>query len=102
MGYVDPIIWLSMGFTLVVLLLLAGFILLFPLSRRLSALLEESIRLRRAGSEPQAGVLEEMRATRELVESLGDRLDAVEERQHFVERLLEAPRSGAAGGEGLD
>jgi hypothetical protein len=81
--------------------LVGGFLVVYPLSRRLTALLEESIRLRRG---PGADVsspaeLEELRETRRLVESLGDRLDAVEEHQRFVERLLETPRGSEGAGQ---
>ncbi len=83
-----------MGFVLVVLLLVGGFLLVYPLSRRLSALLEESIRLRRSpgAGEASPAMLDTVRDTRRLVESLGDRLDAIEERQRSVENLLETPR----------
>ncbi|MDP2481023.1 MAG: hypothetical protein Q8W51_00560 [Candidatus Palauibacterales bacterium] len=93
-GSIDPVILLGMGFVLVVLLLVGGFLLVYPLSRRLSAVLEESIRLRRSpGTEPASpAILDMVRDTRRLVEGLGDRLDAIEERQRFVENLLESPR----------
>lgn len=43
----DPFIFMAMVFSIVVLLLVGGFVLAFPIARRLGSLMEEWIRDRR-------------------------------------------------------
>lgn len=74
------------------ILAIAGTILLFPLSRRLGALLEVLTRERR---EPraQSAALEQLR---DQLDTLNSRLSLLEERQDFQERLLAASHGDAA------
>ncbi len=93
----DPVIPAAMVFTVVILALVSGTILLFPVTRRLGAALEQYLA---AGNDQQRRlrderVMDELQALRSEVQALG-------ERQDFVERLLEAPktRPDLDGGEG--
>lgn len=61
-----------------------GVIILRPLSKRVSDLLEVYAR------DKGAGVERELRQTRELVETLDARLRLMEERQDFTEKLMAA------------
>ncbi len=87
----------GMIFSLLVVLIIAGSILLFPLTRRLGTLLEMRIQDRREGGEGlSSGEVSELR---ELMVSLQAEVERVAERQQFTERLLEgaAGRSGRGG-----
>ena len=66
----------------VMTLTIGGVIILRPLSKRVSDLLEVYAR------DKGAGVERELRQTRELVETLDARLRLMEERQDFAEKLL--------------
>lgn len=83
----------GMLFSLLVVLIIAGSILTFPIMRRLGKLLEMRIEERRQDG-PQAGRLEsaELDALREIVEGLQTDVDRLAERQAFAERLLERGR----------
>jgi hypothetical protein len=84
----------GMIFSLLVVLIIAGSILLFPLTRRLGTLLEMRIEDRRGGEGAlSSGEVEELRG---LLVSLQAEVERVAERQQFTERLLE----GAAHGSG--
>ena len=92
----------GMVFSLLVVLVIAGSVLLFPLTRRLGQLLELRLEERRGGVEADA--LAEVQAA---VASLEGEVTRLRERQEFVERLLEgsaAPdrltRGSGRGGEG--
>ncbi len=89
----------GMIFSLLVVLIIAGSILLFPLTRRLGTLLEMRIQDRREGE----GALSsgEVAELRELMQSLQAEVERVAERQQFTERLLEgaADRSERGAGE---
>ena len=81
----DPNALAGMVFTLVLASLIGGFILLFPLSRRLGLLLEEKARQQKGGLSLSA----------QDVQTLRDRLEALEsdvrvalERQQFIEELI--------------
>jgi hypothetical protein len=84
----DPVILAGMIFSIVVLLLIGGFILVFPLTRQLGAYLEKRML--------NEGPLEDADArTQDLaraVEALRDEVARLSERQDFTERLLERPR----------
>jgi hypothetical protein len=85
----------GMIFTLIMLIIVGGFILLFPLSRRLGLLLESRIAEKKPmASEPEIARL------RESVQALQDQVGSLIERQDFVERLLQAERSAALLAEG--
>jgi len=82
----DPFITGMMVFTLIVLAMVGGFVLLFPVTRRLGDVLEAW--LERQSSAGLTGgelhsVLEELRSVR-------TQLDELASRQVSVERLLEA------------
>lgn len=84
----DPVILAGMIFTLIVLLMIGGFILLFPLARQLGRVLE--LRLQdRQNPRSEAEVIR----LRDSVERLQDELRSLGQRQDFVEGLLrtEAP-----------
>lgn len=95
----DPFIAMSMAFTLILILLIGGFVLAFPLVRRLGGLMEEWIRERRTVRAEQAQLTQlgaAISSLREEVSSLERRLELVSERQAFTERLLEAGSEGGA------
>ncbi len=85
----DPVILAGMIFSLVVLLLVGGFTLLFPLTRRLAAVLEK--RYLTDGAEDANA--EEVAALRRAVHALRGEVEQIGERQDFTEKLLERPRS---------
>jgi hypothetical protein len=91
---VDVVAIAGMIFSLLVVLVIGGFILLYPLSRKLGQVLEARLEERRAG---RALPMEDVESLRAAVETLREEVGAVAERQRFVERLLE---SGERGGEG--
>ena len=84
----DPVVLAGMIFSLVVIAMIGSFILLFPLSRRLGEALEVWLEERREGSGEEG----ELRRIREVVGLLASRVEAMEDRQSFVEDLLERPR----------
>lgn len=83
----------GMLLSLLIILIIAGSVLLFPLVRRFGRLLELRIEERRTGALP-AEQVQELRA---LVEGLQEEVARLADRQAFTERLLEAPREDAAG-----
>ncbi len=92
----DPLILGSMIFTLVVLLLVGGFTLLFPLTRRLAAVLEK--RYLGDGAENQnpeevAALRQAMNDLRDTVHDLREEVEQIGERQDFAEKLLQGPKS---------
>ena len=83
----------GMIFSLLTLILIGGFILLFPVARQLGKYLEAKIEERSEwGGLPQES-LDELRST---VEGLEREVARLSERQQFTERLLEGSRSGDA------
>lgn len=82
----DPLILGAMIFTLVVLAMVGGFILVFPLTRRLADLLEQRMLAARDGDRHA-----EVEALRRAVAALRDDVARLAERQDFTERLLERP-----------
>lgn len=75
----------GMLFSLLMVLIIGGFILLFPLSRRLGQLLEMRLEERREGSLPP----EDVAVLLETIQALQDEVERLAERQAFTERLLE-------------
>lgn len=69
----------------VLILTIGGVILLRPISKRVSQLLDVYARERDSGQES------ELRRLREVVETLDARMRLVEERQDFTDKLLEGP-----------
>lgn len=82
----------GMLFSLLMVLIIGGFILLIPLSRRLGQLLEMRLEQQRTG----ALASEDATALLETVRALQDQVELLSERQAFTERLLESGR-GSAG-----
>lgn len=86
----DPWIVPTMIFTVVVLAMLGGYIVLFPLTRRLGRFLEyrmsEASRIRED---------EERERMLRAIEALRDDVARLAERQDFAERLLDRPGSAA-------
>jgi hypothetical protein len=84
----------GMIFSLLMALIVGGFVLLYPLTRRLGKLIE--LRLEERKSEPGSVAAAEVERLRGVVEALQQDVAALAERQDFAERLLER---GAGGGE---
>jgi hypothetical protein len=76
----------GMLFSLLMVLVIGGLILLFPLAKRLGQLLELRLEERRKG-EFLPPELEEMHR---LIDSLQSEVERLRERQEFTERLLES------------
>jgi Tfp pilus assembly protein PilO len=81
----------GMIFSLLMVLVIGGFILLYPLSKRLGKLIELRLEERRAGS---ALPEEQLQVLADVVAGLQEQLERIEERQAFTERLLETGRPG--------
>ena len=86
----DPLILASMIFTLIVLGLIGGFTLLYPISRRLAEVLEK----RYLGDRDDSATADQVDALRRAVKALRGEVELLGERQDFTERLLERPRPG--------
>ena len=80
----DPAALAGMVFTIILVAMVGGFILLIPISRRLGAVLEVWLQERRETS----SLGTEARETRALLGAVAKRLQAIEEKQGFVEELL--------------
>jgi hypothetical protein len=80
----DPMPIVSMLFTLVLAAMVGGFILLFPISRRLGAYLEQRLEGRLGGD----GSAAERRELESAVRSLQREIERLSERQAFTEALL--------------
>ncbi len=87
---IEPMVIVAMIFTLIVLAMIGGFVLLFPLSRQLSTLLQQ--RLQRGELPPSD---ERVDALAQAVEALSAEVERLADRQDFAERLLERPHAGA-------
>jgi hypothetical protein len=81
----DPNALAGMVFTLVFTGLIGGFVLLYPLSKRLGALMESKLRSQSEGA-PQADI----RKLTEVVRSLEREVRSLRERQEFTDSLLAA------------
>ncbi len=82
----------GMVFSLLIVLVIGGFILLFPLSKRLGQLLEMRLEERREGVLPP----EDVAVLLETVQTLQDEVERLAERQAFTERLLESGSRSSA------
>ena len=85
----DPFILQVMIFVIVILVLVGGFALLFPLMSRLVAVLEK--RYLKDGAE--GADADEVAALRRAVHALREEVEQIGERQDFTEKLLEGPKS---------
>ncbi len=83
----DPFILQAMIFSIIVIVLLGGFTLLFPLTRQLGKVLEKYLEDGTGGTNA-----EEVAALRRAVQALTGDVERLSERQDFTERLLEGPR----------
>lgn len=85
----------GMLLTLLMLIIIAGSVLMFPLMRRLGRLMELRIEERRSGVVPG----EELASLKETVAELQEEVSRLTERQAFAERLLEEGRPERGGSE---
>jgi hypothetical protein len=82
----DPLVIGAMAFSLVVLILVGSFILLFPLSRQLASLVRKRLQ------EPWPGnpiTREDAEKLAQAIQQLATGMEALNERQDFLEQLLE-------------
>jgi len=89
----DPYALGGMIFSLVMVLLIGGFIISYPITRRLGALMEESIRERRAGRLEQAQVAQlqgQLDDLTRLLEGVERQVELMGERQDFTESLVDS------------
>jgi hypothetical protein len=86
----------GMVFTLILMMMIGGFILLFPLSRRLGALLESRIQEKKQVVSPDP----DLARLTEVVHSLQNQVQSLIERQDFVEHLLQAGKPPTLPGGG--
>ena len=88
----DMVIALAFSFlmTVVVVLTIGGIILLRPISKHLGQYLEAKANERKALGQRAPEDWDRLFAT---LEGLATRMDTLEERQDFTERLLSTPRS---------
>jgi len=88
----DPNAIAGMAFTLILAAMVGGFVLLFPVSRRLGKFLENKLEDKKGTPAlPPA----EFKALQETVKSLESQLHRVGERQEFLEKLLSSKQSAA-------
>ncbi len=85
----DPYILQVMIFVVVILVVVGGFAMLFPLTRQLTAILEK--RYLDDGAEDANA--DEVAALRRAVHALRGEVEQIGERQDFTEKLLEGPKS---------
>lgn len=87
----DPYTEAGMVFTVIMTIIIGGFIVTFPVLRRLGAVMEESIRERRAArlDQGQVGLIEaQMNDMKASIDRMEGHLHLLGERQDFVENLL--------------
>lgn len=80
----DPVIIPSMIFTIAVIMLIGGFVTLFPVTRRLGAFLESKLREK----EPPATQSPDLARLLDAIQGLESEVRRLNERQEFTERLL--------------
>jgi hypothetical protein len=78
----------GMIFSLLMTLIIGGFILLYPLAKRLGKLMEMRLEERREGTLPP----EDAAALMDTLHALQDEVERLAERQAFTERLLDPGR----------
>jgi hypothetical protein len=81
----EPEMVAGMVFTLVLALMIGGFILVYPLSRRVAALMERRMEEKQPAPRPNDAELD---AIRQAVAELSTQLDRLTDRQDFMEKLL--------------
>ena len=80
----DPMAIAGMIFTLVLTVIIGGFILLFPLAKRLGLLIESKIQDKDAARQELASENQ----LKEMIQGLETQIRALVERQEFTEKLL--------------
>ncbi len=91
----DPYTVGGMIFSVVMVLLVGGFIVSFPILRRLGGLMEEMIRERRESRLSKgttSEIQEEIAGLRAAFEALDQQVERLNDRQEFVENLLSPER----------
>lgn len=89
---------ISMAFALILVLVIGGFILVFPIARRVGAAVDEWVKLRKRESAGEISPDELARLAR-TVESLRKELERVAARQEWVQSLLESHEETVPGAE---
>lgn len=90
----DPNALGGMLFTLLLVVIIVGAILVFPIMRRLGTALELWLNDKRQGSLQST----DARALRDSISTLADRMERLEDRQLFLEELVErSPLRGPPG-----
>jgi hypothetical protein len=74
----------GMLFSLLLVGMIAGFILLFPISRRMGALLEQKVK----GKLDDEGAMEEVKRLEATVRALQEEVERLVDRQAFTDSLL--------------
>ena len=85
----DPFIPQAMIFAIIVIVLLGGFALLFPLTRQLGRVLEK----RYLADSAESANADEVAELRRAIHALQGEVEQISERQDFTEKLLEGPKS---------
>lgn len=85
----DPNALIGMIFTLILVLMIGGFIVLLPLTKRLGLLLEQRLANRQPVPLSDAGELDELRRT---IQDMREELDRLAKRQDFIDGMLAAPK----------
>lgn len=89
----DPVIAAGMIFSLLMVLLIGGFVVLYPLTSKLGQALEAYLEQKKASGVSE----EEITTLRRQVHALTRQVEAVAEKQDFVEELLEEKSREALG-----
>ncbi|HUE76467.1 MAG TPA: hypothetical protein VMM83_00870 [Longimicrobiales bacterium] len=93
---IDGTVLAGLVFSLLCLLVIGGFILMYPLTRRLGALMEQRLEDRTVGGDGDASTAARMLADRQLKDlrtglaALESEVERLAERQKFMEGLLES------------
>ena len=82
--------------SIVFILTVGGVLILRPIAKRVSELLELYARDR------QSGIESDVHQIRDLMETMSARLQLIEERQDFTERLLASGEKRTSGGDSSD
>jgi hypothetical protein len=85
----DPNAIAGMAFTLILTALVGGFIMLYPVSRRLGQLLESKLQNKNG---PPALTPAEIEALQQALNSLQGDVHRIAERQDFLEKLLSSEK----------
>lgn len=86
----DPVIPAGMIFVLLIILMIGGMVLLFPLTRQLGRYLENRLR---EGEAPSRTDDAELAALRDAIRALEAEVASLADRQAFAESLLDSRRA---------